>query len=81
MRTLLTWMALVAAASVLDRPWDVQAAQSATTKTPRKIKDIKPVYPEKSLSAGDEGVVIVELKVDPSGSVTDARVMWSKCRH
>jgi TonB family protein len=32
-----------------------------------------------SLSAGDEGWVIVELTVAPSGSVTDARVIGSKC--
>jgi TonB family protein len=72
-------MLLAATAVVVSVSWDVQAAQSAAVKTPRKIKDVKPVYPETSLSAGDEGVVVVELKVDASGSVADARVMWSKC--
>jgi len=78
MRIYLSWL-LVAAISVILWPWDVQAAQSSAVKAPRKIKDVKPVYPEQSLLAGDEGVVLVELKVDTSGSVTDTRVLWSKC--
>ena len=78
MRIHLSWL-LVAAIGVIPRPWDVQAAQLAAVKAPRKVKDVKPVYPEQSLSAGDEGVVLVELKLDAFGSVTDARVLWSKC--
>jgi TonB family protein len=54
-------------------------AQVAPVKSPRKVKDVRLVYPAESLSAGDEGVVVVELKVGASGSVTDARVIWSKC--
>src|SRR5688572_6397047 len=79
MRTRVTWLLLAATAVMIDGASDLQAAQSATVKTPRKIKDVKPVYPETSLSAGDEGVVVVELRVDASGSVADARVIWSKC--
>jgi TonB family protein len=78
MRTRVVW-ALVAAAVVIAPRWDSQAAQLANVKAPRKIKDVKPVYPEQSLAAGDEGVVIVELKVDASGTVTDARVLSSRC--
>jgi TonB family protein len=54
-------------------------AQIGTVKSPRKVKNVTPIYPPESLSAGDEGAVIIELKVDASGSVTDARVIWSKC--
>jgi TonB family protein len=57
----------------------LQAAQLSGVKVPRKIKDVKPVYPPQSLTAGDEGVIVVELKVEASGSVTNARVIWSKC--
>jgi TonB family protein len=78
MRTPVVW-ALVAAAVVIAQRWDVQAAQLAHVRAPRKIMDVKPLYPEQSLAAGDEGVVIVELKVDASGTVTDARVLSSKC--
>jgi TonB family protein len=79
MRSRLMWGALVAVAMFAGRPVELRAVQRADVKTPRKIKDVKPVYPEQSLAAGDEGVVIVELKVDPSGSVADARVLRSKC--
>ena len=59
---------------------NVQAEQQSGLRTPRKIKDVKPIYPAQSLAAGDEGVVIVELKVAVSGEVTDARVLRSECR-
>jgi TonB family protein len=54
-------------------------AQVAPARSPRRVKDVKPVYPAESLSAGDEGWVIVDLTVAPSGSVTDAHVIGSKC--
>jgi TonB family protein len=54
-------------------------AQVSAVKSPRKIKDVKPIYPAKSWLAGDEGAVIVELKIDGTGSVAGARVIWSKC--
>ena len=79
MRARLAWATVVAAAVMLHGSVDLPAAQPTGAKAPRKIKDVKPVYPEQSLSAGDEGVVVVELKLGASGSVTDARVLWSKC--
>jgi len=78
MRAHLVWL-LVAGTGVVSARGNVQAAQLSAVKAPRKIKDVKPVYPEQSLSAGDEGVVTVELKVDASGSVRDARVLGSTC--
>jgi TonB family protein len=47
---------------------------------PRKIKDVRPVYPSASLEAGDEGVVLLELNVTPSGTVGQARILWSQCK-
>jgi TonB family protein len=49
-------------------------------KIPRKIKDVKPVYPSESLQAGDEGVILLELKVTPSGTVGQVRILWSECK-
>jgi len=77
MRSRLIYGVLVVAALLANRPVESDAAQGVSS--PRKVKDVQPVYPAQSLSSGDEGVVIVELKVDASGSVTDARVLWSKC--
>jgi TonB family protein len=53
--------------------------QRSDMKTPRKTKDVQPVYPPSSLDAGDEGAVLVELKIGTSGAVADARVLWSRC--
>jgi TonB family protein len=74
----LAWTSVIAA-MLIALCSDVQGLQLADVKAPRKIKDVKPVYPEESLTAGHEGMVIVELQVDASGSVTDARVLWSNC--
>jgi TonB family protein len=72
-------VALITVALSPNQPKDLRAMQRSAVKAPRKIKDVKPVYPAQSLLVGDEGVVVVELKVDIFGSVTDARVLWSKC--
>jgi outer membrane biosynthesis protein TonB len=61
------------------RSRDLQAEQRSASRTPRKIKDVKPIYPAQSLAAGDEGVIIVDLRVAASGEVTDARVLKSEC--
>ena len=55
------------------------SVQLGNVEPPRKVKDVKPVYPPKSLEAGDEGMVIIEFQVDESGSVTGTRVLFSKC--
>jgi TonB family protein len=47
---------------------------------PRKIKDVRPVYPSDSLQAGDEGAVLLELNVTSSGTVGQARILWSQCK-
>ncbi|HEY9463440.1 MAG TPA: energy transducer TonB [Vicinamibacterales bacterium] len=47
---------------------------------PRKIKDVRPVYPREALEAGDEGVVLLELNVTDSGTVEQARILWSQCK-
>ena len=70
--------ALVTLAVLLAPHWHLQAQSSGVTG-PRKLKDAKPVYPERVLSRGDEGYVIVELKVDASGRVAEARVLRSTC--
>jgi TonB family protein len=46
-------------------------------KPPTKIKDVRPVYPEEALAAKVTGIVILEVTVDGSGRVSDARVLKS----
>jgi protein TonB len=44
---------------------------------PRKIKDVKPVYPAGGASARTQGAVIIEATVGVDGKVRDARVVHS----
>jgi TonB family protein len=44
---------------------------------PKKIKDVKPVYPAIAQSAHVSGVVTIEATIGPDGKVVDARVVRS----
>jgi TonB family protein len=46
-------------------------------KPPAKTKDARPIYPEDALAAKVQGVVIMEVTIDPQGLVSDARVLRS----
>jgi TonB family protein len=44
---------------------------------PKKIRDVRPVYPPEALAGGLEGAVIVELMIDREGKVRNGRVLKS----
>ena len=44
---------------------------------PRKVKDVRPVYPAAAQRAKVEGTVVVEITVGVDGRVADARVVRS----
>ena len=44
-------------------------------KEPKKIKDVKPVYPESAKAAGVQGIVIIEIIIGTDGSVNEAKVL------
>ena len=44
---------------------------------PMKTHDVKPVYPPIARAANVQGVVIMEARVEPDGSVSEARVIKS----
>ena len=46
-------------------------------KPPRKIKDVKPVYPPAAREAGIAGVVILEVKIGTDGRIEEGRVLKS----
>lgn len=46
-------------------------------KEPKKIKDVRPVYPADALAAKVQGVVIIEAIIDTNGNVADAKVLRS----
>jgi TonB family protein len=55
------------------------ALASGQVSTPRKLNDVRPVYPRESIQAGDEGTVLLELSITASGTVEEARILWSSC--
>jgi TonB family protein len=46
-------------------------------RPPRKIVDVKPIYPEAARAAQARGVVILDVIIATDGSVSDARVVRS----
>jgi TonB family protein len=46
-------------------------------RTPSKIRDVRPIYPDDALAARIQGVVIIEATIDPEGRVSDAKVLRS----
>lgn len=49
----------------------------AGVKAPRKIKDVKPIYPAGALADQVHGLVIIEATIGIDGKVKDARVLRS----
>ena len=46
-------------------------------KEPRKLKNVAPVYPDVAARGNVEGVVILEIAIEPNGHVDDVRVLRS----
>jgi TonB family protein len=46
-------------------------------REPKKMKDVKPVYPEIAQASKVSGIVIIEALIDRDGSVASARVLRS----
>jgi TonB family protein len=46
-------------------------------RPPRKIKDVPPEYPAAAQEARVQGVVIIEVRLDESGNVSDTRLLRS----
>jgi len=41
------------------------------------VKDVRPVYAEGAQRAGVQGTVVVEVRIEPDGSISNTRVMRS----
>jgi periplasmic protein TonB len=44
---------------------------------PRKIKDVKPVYPDGALPSRSQGAVVLDVTIGPDGKVKDVKVIHS----
>ena len=59
-----------------DAPPPPQAVRvGGQIKEPKKLKDIKPVYPDIAKQARVQGIVILECTISPQGKVTDVKVL------
>jgi len=46
-------------------------------KAPKKVKDVRPVYPPIAREAGIAGVVILEVRIGSDGRIEEGRVLKS----
>ena len=59
-----------------DAPAPVQAVRvGGQIKEPKKLKDVKPGYPDIAKQARVQGIVILECTISPQGKVTDVKVL------
>jgi len=64
---------LTGAPQAVEGPKTVRVG--GAVKEPRKVKHVEPVYPELALRARVEGLVILEARIAPNGTVGDVRVL------
>lgn len=68
------YLACAAGRTTVQTP---QRVTSGRIQAPKKIKDVKPVYPQSAQADGVSGVVILESIISTAGCVTDAKVVAS----
>ena len=79
----LTTSAPGASPKLVDLPMTASEVQQepvrvgGDVKPPKKIHDVRPVYPADASEAGVQGVVILEVTIAPDGTVSDTRVLRS----
>lgn len=59
-----------------DAPPPVEAVRvGGNIKSPKKLKDAQPAYPEIAKQARVQGIVILEATISPQGKVTNVKVL------
>ena len=73
--------ALPLAPSVVDAPPPARTAgpvrPGGDVREPKKVVDVRPVYPELALATRVQGIVLIEAVIAPDGTVRDARILRS----
>ncbi len=60
-----------------DKPAGNALTRLSISEQPKKVKDVKPVYPEEAVKNKIEGVVIMEAMTDEQGKVRSLRIISS----
>ncbi len=68
---------LCVAASVATYAQEPPSAGSEGVPVPRRVRTVQPEYPPAALSAGQRGIVILEVTIDTGGKVSAVRVVRS----
>jgi protein TonB len=71
----LAQMDLQAVATTIPAPTPGTVAVGGSVRPPRKVRDVKPVYPAAAIAGATSGIVILEARIATDGSVRDARVL------
>ncbi len=69
------WTTYIGFSLVGRAPGRPPIAIGGTIRPPKKILDVKPVYPDEAQQTGIQGVQIVEAIIDEEGTVSDAWVL------
>ena len=65
-----------AAPAPSDRDWlTASRVGRGSIKEPKKLKDVRPSYPQNAKDARVQGIVILECVISPEGKVTSVRVL------
>lgn len=74
-----TVVELTTAADVAAPTWHDGAVRigNGVLPPPVKIKDVRPTYPAEAAAANTQGIVILEVRIEPDGKVRNLRVMRS----
>ena len=67
----------VAPAASPGQPISAPVRVGGDVKEPKKIRDVRPVYPEIAQASRVQGIVIMEVIIGKDGTVVDARVLRS----
>jgi protein TonB len=62
---------------VIGAPAPAPIRVGSNTNAPKKVKDVRPVYPAIARAARVSGDVVLEAIIDAEGRVSDARVIRS----
>ena len=68
-------VAAPAVSAAFDPMQNKRVRVGGDVKEPKKIKDVKPAYPEDAKNAGVQGIVILETIIGTDGSVQEAKVL------
>jgi protein TonB len=58
-----------------DAPITQAVRVGGNIKEPKKLRDVKPVYPDIAKQARVQGIVILECTISPQGKVTDVKIL------